>query len=149
MKEPVLIIIKPDGIERGLIGAVLDRMHVAGLRLIGTRIMRATREILDQHYAHITDKPFYPEVVDSWMGKFHKENKVVLFLLEGENANAKARKLAGATNPEEADSGTIRGDYGRITSNGVFENVVHVSESEEECRREMKLWFREGDILKD
>lgn len=146
MKEPALIIIKPDGINRGLIGNVLTKFNEAGLEMVAIRLAKATKELAEEHYKHIRGKPFFDGVVDYLLGKFHKEKKLLAIIYYGENAIKKCRALAGATNPEEADPLSIRGAYGRITTKGIYENVVHVSSDKNEARREIQIWFDPDDI---
>ncbi len=146
MKEPALVIIKPDAIKKGLLGAVLSKFSEADLEIIGIKIVRATKALAESHYQHLRDKPFFPDLVNYFIGKFHQENKLWLIVYYAKEAIRKCRKIAGATNPEEADPLSLRGSLGRITTRGLFENVVHVSESKKEAFREIKLWFSPEEI---
>ena len=145
MKEKVLVVIKPDGMTKGLAGVVLTRFEETKLHMRDIRLVAPTRKLAEQHYKHLKNKPFYPGVIEYLLGKYHGTSHVLAIVYEGENAVAVSRKLAGATNPEEAHPHTIRGSMGRITTAGVFENVVHVSSDAKEARREIKLWFKTSD----
>ena len=95
---------------------------------------------------YMKDKPFYEELLKYIMGEYHKR-KVMALVYWGEDAISKVRDICGATNPEEADSVSIRGAYGRITTKGVYENVIHASTNEGEAEREIKLWFQPDEII--
>lgn len=146
MKQPALIIIKPDGISKKLIGNVLTKFARAGLEIVAIRMAKIDRELAEEHYKHLKGQPFFKDVVSYFCGEFHKEKKLMTIIYYGEDAIKKCRKIAGATNPEEAAPDSIRGSYGRITTAGLFENVVHVSSDKKEAEREIKLWFSPGDI---
>ena len=107
---------------------------------------RVNRALAEKHYAHLKEKPFYEELLKYIQGAYHKK-KVMALVYYGKDAIAKVRELAGSTNPEEADSVSIRGAYGRITTKGVYENAVHSSTSEKEAEREIKLWFQPEEII--
>ena len=111
--------------------------------------MRVSDDLALKHYAHLKDKPFFDELIKYIKGELYgdKYKRVLVLVYCGEEAIQKVRKLAGATNPEEADSTSIRGAYGRITTKGVYENVVHVSASQNEAEREIKLWFNPDEIV--
>ncbi|MCA9400510.1 MAG: nucleoside-diphosphate kinase [Candidatus Omnitrophica bacterium] len=133
--------IKPDGMSKGLIGTIIDRFLISGFDLKAIRLVTPTKDLVEEHYQHIQGTQFYEGVVSFLMGAYHPSKKVLALVIEGENGIAQARKIAGATNPEEAEYTTIRGAYGRITSKGIFENVIHVSSSQEDAQREISLWF--------
>lgn len=95
------------------------------------------------------DKPFFEELIKYIQGELHERRKVLAMIYWGEDAIRRARELAGATNPEEADPVSIRGAYGRITTKGVYENVIHTSTNEAEAEREIKLWFEPDEIIVD
>ena len=147
MKEPVLVIIKPDGIDKGLVPNVLRKFNIPELEIVAMRVARATRFQAEQHYQHLKDKPFFEQIVNYLMGNFHKLKTIMIVVYYGKGAIKKCRNIAGATNPEEADPTSIRGAYGRITTKGVFENVVHVSSNKEEAEREIKLWFPPDEVM--
>jgi len=148
MKEQTLVLIKPDGLKKSLTGNVLTRLSETKLDIVATRIVRVSKELAEKHYSHMRDKPFFPELIKYIMGEFHKK-KVMAMVYWGENAIGKVREICGKTNPEEADSVSIRGAYGRITTKGVYENVIHASTNKEEAEREIKLWFQPDEIIVD
>ena len=149
MKEPALVLIKPDGISKGLIGSVLSKFAQANCEIVGLRIAKASRRLAEAHYQQLSEMPFFDDIISYLMGKYHSHKKLVAIIYYGNNAIKKCRKIAGATNPEEADPESIRGSYGRITTKGLFENVVHVSSDKNEAEREIKLWFKPDDITVD
>ncbi len=149
MTERVLIIIKPDGMCRNLAGPVLARLMGAGLKLIAAKVVWVTRPLAEAHYAHLQGRDFYEPMIDFMMGARHGASPVLAMIFLGEDAVARARALAGATNPEQADPMSIRGSLGRITTDGIFENVVHVSSDRAEAGREIALWFPEYDETKE
>ncbi len=146
MKEPVLVIIKPDGISKGLLGAIFSKFSEADLEIIAIKIRRATREIAEKHYDHIKSEPFFKGVIDYFLGVGYKRKEILAVIYYGEGALKKCRKIAGATNPEEAHPFSVRGCYGRITTKGLYENVVHVSSDKKEAKREIQLWFEPQEI---
>ena len=146
MKEAVLVIIKPDGLKRNLVGQICEKFDQAQLDIVAMRACVATRLLAEKHYKHIKGQPFFKEVVSYLLGEFHNEKRLLAIVYCGENAIKKCRAVAGVTNPEEADPLSIRGAFGRITTKGLYENVVHVSSSKSEAEREIKLWFSPKEI---
>lgn len=132
MSERTLILVKPDGVRRGLIGEVISRIERKGLRLARMELRTLTREVAEQHYGEHAEKPFFGELVE-----FITSGPLVTMVVEGEDAVACTRALMGATNPLEATPGSIRGDYATI----IGENIVHGSDSPENGRREIGLFF--------
>lgn len=130
--ESTLLIVKPDGVGRGLIGEVLRRAEANGLRIAEMRMMTMDRALAEEHYAEHRDKPFFAELVE-----FITSGPVVVARLEGENAIDVWRVLMGPTDPGAAPPGTIRGDLGLV----ITQNVVHGSDSPESAERELKLFF--------
>jgi len=149
MKEPTLVLIKPDGLVKSLTGNILTRLSETKLEIVAAKIVRVTDELAREHYRHMEGKPFMDELIKYIKGELHNRRKVLAMVYYGERAIEKVRNLAGATNPEEANSVTIRGQYGRITTKGVYENVIHASGSLKEAEREIKLWFRPDEIIVD
>ena len=127
-----LILIKPDAFERGLTGEILARFERKGLRITELKLMRATEEIANEHYAEHTEKPFFGELVS-----FITRGPLVAAVLEGHDAVAAARQVIGSTDPIEAAMGSIRGDYGLE----VTFNLAHGSDSDESAEREIRIWF--------
>ena len=118
-------------------------------RVLAARIVRVSKELAEEHYRHLKDEPFFPDLIRYIRGELHDRRKVMALVYWGERAIAKCRALAGATNPEEAESTSIRGSYGRITTTGIYENVIHVSSKKSEAEREIKLWFTPDQIIVD
>jgi len=147
--QATLVLIKPDAIRRGQIGAALSRLEPLGLEIIGAKVMRVSRELAAEHYQHLRDKPFFEQLLDHLQGKLHHMPCVLAFVLWGENAITRVRQVVGATHPEQADPMTIRGCLGRITASGVMENVVHASADAAEAQREIRLWFTPQELLRD
>ncbi|MCD6583237.1 MAG: nucleoside-diphosphate kinase [Candidatus Omnitrophica bacterium] len=148
MKEQAtLVIIKPDGLKKSLTGNILTRLSETKLKIIGAKMIKVSEELAVKHYTHLREKPFYPELIKYITGQLHRDNRVMALVYWGKDAIAKVRKIAGATNPEEAEPTSIRGAYGRILTSGLYENVVHASSNEEEAEREIKLWFEPDEIV--
>ncbi|MFA5005415.1 MAG: nucleoside-diphosphate kinase [Candidatus Omnitrophota bacterium] len=149
MIQAVLILIKPDGLKKSLTGNILSRLSETKLEIVAAKMVRVSEELAKEHYKHLKDKPFFGELINYLLGKLHDRKKVMALVYWGEEAIKKCRELAGATNPEEAESTSIRGSYGRITTSGLYENVIHVSSHAEEAEREIKLWFTPEEIIVD
>ncbi|MFA4992586.1 MAG: nucleoside-diphosphate kinase [Candidatus Omnitrophota bacterium] len=149
MEQAVLILIKPDGLKKSLTGNILTRLSETKLEIVAAKMVRVSKELAEEHYRHLEDKPFFGEIIKYLQGEFHDRKKVMALVYWGEDAIRKCRELAGATNPEEADSTSIRGSYGRITTSGIYENVIHVSSNASEAEREIKLWFNPSEIIVD
>jgi nucleoside-diphosphate kinase len=147
MGQAVLILIKPDGLKKSLTGNILTRLSETKLEIVAAKMVRVSKELAEEHYKHLKDKPFFGEIIKYLQGDLHDRKKVMALVYWGNDAIVKCRDLAGATNPEEAESTSIRGSYGRITTNGVYENVVHVSSNPSEAEREIKLWFAPQEII--
>ncbi len=149
MMQQTLVLIKPDGLKRSLTGNILTRLSETKLEIAAARMVRVSKELAEKHYYHLCEKPFYRELIKYIMGEFHDRRKVLAMVYYGKDAIRKVKDLAGATNPEEADSVSIRGAYGRVKTSGLFENVIHASGNEEEAEREIKLWFEPQEIIFD
>jgi len=137
--ERTLVLVKPDGVARGLTGEVLRRIEAKGYRLVGLALRTATPDLLAQHYAEHQGKPFYQPLVD-----FMLSGPVVAAVVEGHRSIEGFRALAGATDPTAASPGTIRGDLGRDWGLAVQQNIVHGSDSPQSAAREIGLWFPAG-----
>ena len=147
MKEQqTLVLIKPDGLVKSLTGNIITELSDTGLIIVGAKIVQVTKELAEEHYQHLREEKFFDELIKYIMGEYHVK-RILALVYHGENATEKVRKIVGATDPEKAEPTTIRGKYGRITSKGVFENVVHASENEKEAEREIKLWFRPEELV--
>jgi len=149
MNEATLILIKPDGLKKSLTGNILTRLSETKLEIVAAKIVRVSRELAETHYAHLRDKAFFPDLIKYIQGELHNRRKVMALVYWGEDAISRCHQLAGATNPEEAESTSIRGAYGRITTSGLYENVVHVSANRADAKREIKLWFKPSEIIVD
>ena len=134
--ERTLILVKPDGVARGLSGTILARVEAKGYKLVDMKFVHATREILEAHYAEHVGKPFYEPLVE-----FMLSGPVVAAVFEGERVIEGFRSLAGTTEPTTASPGTIRGDYGRDWGLKVQQNLVHGSDSVESAEKEISIWF--------
>ncbi len=133
MTERTLVLVKPDGVERGLTGEILARIERKGLKLVAMDLRTVDRALAEQHYAEHVDKPFFGSLVEFITG-----GPLVAMVVEGERAIAGFRQLAGGTDPvEKAAPGSIRGDYALVTQY----NLVHGSDSPESAAREIALWF--------
>ncbi len=133
--ERTLILAKPDAVGRSLAGEILARFERRGLVLLAARFVQASRELGETHYAEHREKPFFGELVD-----FITSAPTLAFVLEGEGAIATARRTIGATNPADADPGSLRGEFALAMPN----NLVHGSDSPESAEREIALWFPDG-----
>lgn len=144
-----LVVIKPDGLKKSLTGNILTKLSEAKLIIVAAKVVRVNNELAELHYAHLKKQPFFNELRKYIKGELHGKNyrRVLALVYCGKNAIKKVRNLAGATNPEEAQPTTIRGAYGRITTAGVYENVIHASSNSLEAEREIKLWFRPDEIV--
>ena len=149
MGQAVLILIKPDGLKKSLTGNILTRLSETKLEIVAAKMVRVPKALAEEHYKHLKDKPFFGEIIQYLQGELHDRKKVMALVYGGDDAIKKCRDLAGATNPEEAESTSIRGSYGRITTSGVYENVIHVSSNELEAEREIKLWFAPAEVIVD
>jgi nucleoside-diphosphate kinase len=146
-EQSVLVLIKPDGMQKGITGEVISSFLSGDLKLTGMKLVMVSRRLARAHYGHLRGKSFFKEIVSYMMGDLHGKNPVVAMVYTGVNAVAKCRSIAGATNPEEANPKSVRGKFGRVTTKGVFENLVHVSSDTSEARREIALWFRKNELL--
>jgi len=132
--EETLIILKPDCIENRVVGEVISRFEKAGFDIVAAKVMQLDSALLHEHYAHVADKPFFPNI-EAFMSKC----PVLVMILRGESAIARVRELLGPTNSKEAPKGTIRGDLGT----DMMRNVVHASDSPETAAAEKKRFFPE------
>ena len=136
--ETTLILLKPDAVERGLIGQVIARLEAKGLKICGLKMMQLSEEIINEHYDFLMDKPFFPSIKE-----YMTRTPVVALAVSGENAIATVRMLTGATNPQEALPGSIRGDFG-LTIDG---NIIHASDGAETAEIELKRFFGGENIF--
>jgi len=146
--QSVLVLIKPDGMQKAIAGEVISIFLAGDLRLTGMKLVQVSSKLARAHYGHLREQFFFKEIVRYLMGELHGGSPVVAMVFTGQGAVAKCRKLAGATNPEEANPKSVRGKFGRVTTKGVFENLVHVSSDTKEAQREITLWFKKSELLK-
>lgn len=135
--ERTFIMIKPDGVQRGLIGDVISRFEQKGFILVGMKFMAVSRELAEKHYEVHKERPFFSGLVN-----FITSSPVVAMVWEGKNVIASARTLIGSTNPVEAQPGTIRGDFGIE----VGRNLIHGSDAPETAQQEIALWFQDSEL---
>ncbi len=135
--EKTLIIVKPDALNRGLVGEIVSRFERKGLKIAGMKMTLLTDELLNEHYSHIADKPFFPRIA-----KFMKQCPVIVMVLEGLEVVDSVRLITGETLGRKADAGTIRGDY----SMSIQTNIVHASDSVENAKSEIARFFSEEEV---
>ncbi|MBI2129373.1 nucleoside-diphosphate kinase [Candidatus Woesearchaeota archaeon] len=160
--EQTFVFIKPDGLKRNLTGNIITKIsNETNLDFVGAKIVRVSRELAAVHYAHLKDnKEIYEGTIKFVMGLFHDEGKkdreagwehyrrkVLAIVYYGDDAVEKLRGLCGKTNPLEADPTSIRGAYGRIAKDGIYENVIHASKNITEAKREIKMWFKPQELI--
>ena len=136
--ERTLILVKPDGVARSLVGEVVARVENKGYKIVGLKMLTPTREILAKHYAEHEGKPFYEPLLE-----FMLSGPIVAMIAEGNRVIEGFRKLAGTTDPTNAEPGTIRGDLARDQGTKVVQNIVHGSDSPESAAREIAIFFPE------
>lgn len=136
--EKSLIIIKPSGVQRGLVGSIIERFQRKGLQINGIKMMRLSEALLREHYAHLVDRPFFPNILKSMMA-----SPVIVMAISGKDAIAVIRRMVGVTNGREAAPGTIRGDF----SMSGQENIIHASDSPESAAVELKRFFAQDEIF--
>ncbi|AFY88445.1 MAG: Nucleoside diphosphate kinase [Chroococcidiopsis cubana SAG 39.79] len=135
--ERTFLAIKPDGVQRSLVGEIIRRFEAKGFTLVGMKFMKVSRELAEQHYGVHRERPFFQGLVE-----FITSGPVVAMVWEGDGVIASARKMIGATNPLTAEPGTIRGDYGV----NIGRNIIHGSDAPETAQQEVSLWFKEEEL---
>lgn len=136
--ERTLVLIKPDGVQRGLVGEIVSRFERKGLKMLGCKMMRLDEAVLREHYAHIADKPFFPGVA-----QFMKSSPVVAMCWEGLECVEAVRLITGVTKGRQADAGTIRGDLAMSVSC----NVIHTSDTVENAAKEVARFFKADELF--
>ena len=136
--ETSLILFKPDAVEKNIVGSVLSRFEAEGFQIRGIKMIQLDDAILQEHYAHVADKPFFPNIA-----AFMSQSPVIALALEGDNVINRVRDLLGPTNSQEAPEGTIRGDFGT----DMMINVCHASDGPETAAAELKRFFREEELF--
>ncbi|NPA75666.1 MAG: nucleoside-diphosphate kinase [Euryarchaeota archaeon] len=138
MKQRTLVLLKPDAVNRRLMGELIARFEKKGLKIVAMKMLKVPREMAERHYEVHRGKPFYESLIE-----YITSGPVVAMAIEGDNAIAVVRKMMGKTNGQEAEPGTIRGDYSMSIQN----NLVHGSDSEESAHRELSIFFRPEEIV--
>jgi len=136
--ERTFVMIKPDGVQRGLIGEAISRLEKKGLKIVAIKMLKIPKEMAEKHYEEHRNKPFFNSLIS-----YITSGPVVAMVVEGKNAVKVVRKLVGATNPAEAEPGTIRGDFGL----DLGRNIIHASDSLASAEREIRLFFKDDEIL--
>ena len=136
--QSTLVLVKPDGVNRGLIGNVVSRLENSGLKISGLKILKINQELAKEHYSEHKDKPFFPSLLS-----FITSSPVVAIILSGPDAISKTRSLMGSTNPLDSAPGTVRGDLGL----SVEKNIIHGSANQSDAEREIKLYFNDDEIV--
>ena len=139
-EERTFVAIKPDGVKRGLIGNIIKRFEEKGYKIIGLKMLQVTEKMAAEHYAEHEGKPFYPRLI-----KFIQSGPIVAMVLQGCNAVQGARQMMGKTDPNDAEVGTIRADFGLLKEY----NIVHGSDSIESAKREINIFFRPEELYDD
>ncbi len=138
MMERTLLLLKPDAIQRKLIGKIITRFEKKGLRIIGIKMLKLSKENAKEHYSHLLDKPFYPGLEE-----FMTNHPIIAMVVEGQECVEVVRKMVGVTNARKAESGTIRGDYSLSTGR----NTIHASDSPETAKKEVARFFSEDELF--
>lgn len=136
-KQRSYIMIKPDGVQRGLVSEIIGRFERRGYKLVGLKMVHPTKEMAQQHYADLSERPFFDALCH-----FLSSSPVVAMVWQGEDVVIQGRAMIGATNPLKSAPGTIRGDYAIVTG----KNIIHGSDSVESAEREIAMWFGEGEL---
>ena len=136
--EQTYLMIKPDGVQRGLCGEILSRIEKKGLKIVAVKLMVIPKETAENHYAEHKERPFFPSLIS-----YITSGPVLAMVLEGENAVSVCRNMMGKTNPSESAPGTIRGDYAMVT--GL--NIIHGSDSPESAKREISIFFKPEELV--
>ena len=138
MSERTLVLLKPDAVQRGLAGRIISRLEDRGLKIVGLKLMQMDMPTAQRHYAEHVEKPFF-----AGLAEFMMSRPLIAMAVEGKNAVEVVRKTMGATNPQNAEPGTIRGDL----AVDIARNLIHGSDSPESAARELAIFFEDGDLL--
>jgi len=147
MVQKTFVAIKPDGVQRGLVGEIIKRFENAGLKIIGIKMYWTDKEFAEKHYEEHKNKPFFEGLVN-----FIQEGPVIAMAIEGVGAIATVRKIVGGTEPAKAAPGTIRGDYAHVSYDYAdkkkiaIKNIIHASANEEDAKKELKHWFKDEEL---
>lgn len=150
MIQQTLVLIKPDGVQRGLIGEIIKRFEQRGLKIVGMKMTQPMKDITEQHYGKAIAEKHGQHVLD-YLIDYLTSGPVIAIVVQGSSAIKTVRKIVGSTYPGEADIGTIRGDYAHASKeyakkNNQGHNLIHASENEEDAKKELALWFKSDEI---
>lgn len=138
MRERTLILLKPDAIQRGFVGEIIQRFEKKGLKIVALKMLKMTPALAKEHYAHLIEKPFYPD-----LEKFMTSHPIIAAIIDGKEAVEVVRTMLGPTNATKAPAGTVRGDL----SNSTSRNVIHASDSKETAKKEIERFFKKDEIF--
>ena len=148
MNEKTLVLIKPDAMAKHLAGNIISDLYTLNLKMIGLKLSNVKKELAEMHYSEHKGKPFFEDLIKHIMGELHNHEKVIAIIYQGENAVKKVHDAIGKTNPDECIPSSIRGKYGKInTKTNCHETVIHASDSTENAKREIDLWFDKDEIV--
>jgi len=136
--ERTFLMIKPDGVQRRLIGKILQRIEQSGFKIVAMKFLKVSQEMAEKHYEMHRGKPFYEGLI-----KYITSGPVLAMIVEGENAIERIRRLVGSTDPQKAEPGTIRGDFAQH----IGRNIIHASDGKETAEKEINLWFKKEEIV--
>ncbi|KAA0009883.1 nucleoside-diphosphate kinase [Thermoplasmatales archaeon ex4484_30] len=136
--ERTFLMIKPDGVQRRLIGKILQRIEQSGFKIVAMKFLKVSQEMAEKHYEMHKGKPFYEGLI-----KYITSGPVLAMIVEGENAIERIRRLVGSTDPQKAEPGTIRGDFAQH----IGRNIIHASDGKETAEKEINLWFKKEEIV--
>ena len=136
--ERTFVMIKPDGVQRRLMGKIIERLESSGLKIVAMKFMKASKELAEKHYEIHKNKPFYEGLI-----KYITSGPVLAMIIEGEDVISIVRKMVGETDPKKALPGTIRGDFAQH----IGRNIIHASDGKETAEKEINLWFKEDEIV--
>jgi len=146
--EKVLVLIKPDAMAKQLAGIIIHDISQLNLKMIGLKLVNVKKHIAEKHYESHKEKPFYPDLLKYILGEFHNVKSIIAIAYEGENAIERLKTYVGKTNPDEAEPSTMRGRYGKINSKTKnWDNIMHVSDSPENGKKEISIWFDEDELV--
>jgi nucleoside-diphosphate kinase len=147
-EERVLVLIKPDAMQKQLAGIIIHDLSQLNIKMIGLKLVSVKKHLAEKHYEDHKEKPFYSDLLKYIMGEYHKIDSIIAIAYQGEEAVKKLREYAGKTNPDEAEPSTLRGRYGKVNSKtNNFDNVMHVSDSPENGEKEILIWFSNEELI--
>jgi nucleoside-diphosphate kinase len=146
--EKVLVLIKPDAMQKQLAGIIIHDLSQLNLNMIGLKLISVKKQLAEKHYSDHKEKPFYSDLLKYIMGEFHGVKSIIAIAYQGEDAIKRLREYAGKTNPDEAPPLSLRGRYGKVNSKTKnFDNVMHVSDSPESAEKEISIWFSKQELV--